>query len=112
MFNSGETVMKKKKEKEELPDYTVADMDLEGMPWNRRKPWSVSPSDRSGWEDIRSAEYGAGAGEERDGAEEPFSREETRGMIWGAMKAALLIGMIFVLAAFLFLLFCVFVWLR
>ncbi|MDD3795637.1 MAG: hypothetical protein PHE06_06665 [Lachnospiraceae bacterium] len=110
MFNSGETVMKKKKEKEELPDYTVADMDLEGMPWNRRRPWSVSPSDRSSRKDQCNAEYGAG--EERDGAEEPFSREETRGMIWGAMKAALLIGMIFVLAAFLFLLFCVFVWLR
>lgn len=31
------------KKKEELPDYTVAHMDLEGMPWNSRRPWQILP---------------------------------------------------------------------
>ena len=31
-----------KRKKEELPDYTVANMDVDGMPWNSRRPWQVN----------------------------------------------------------------------
>ena len=53
----------KKKLSDDLPDYTVADMNVDGMPWNTRRPWQ-------------------------------------------------LLGGVFVLAAFLFLLFCVNVWFK
>ena len=36
-----------KKQKEELPDYTVANMDVDGMPWNSRRPWQIFPGDPS-----------------------------------------------------------------
>ena len=36
-----------KKQKEELPDYTVANMDVDGMPWNSRRPWQILPGDPS-----------------------------------------------------------------
>ena len=36
-----------KKQKEELPDYTVANMDIDGMPWNSRRPWQILPGDPS-----------------------------------------------------------------
>ena len=36
-----------KRKKEELPDYTVAKMDVDGMPWNSRRPWQILPGDPS-----------------------------------------------------------------
>ena len=36
-----------KRKKEELPDYTVANMDVDGMPWNSRRPWQIFPGDPS-----------------------------------------------------------------
>ena len=36
-----------KRKKEELPDYTVANMDVDGMPWNSRRPWQILPGDPS-----------------------------------------------------------------
>ena len=51
-----------------------------------------------------------------DGEEEPpappFSKEERRAYVSGALKASLLIGGVFVVLGFLFILFCVKVWLR
>ena len=81
-----------KKKKEEPPDYTVANMDIEGMPWNTRGPRLSVPGDTP--------------------EKEPLTKEETRGMIWLALKAALAVGTVFAIAAFLFILFCLFVWLR
>ena len=46
------------------------------------------------------------------GQEQPFEKEERRALVWIALKAALLLGGVFVLAAFLFLLFCVNVWFK
>ena len=36
---------KKKRRQEELPDYTVAHMDVDGMPWNSKRPWQLLPGD-------------------------------------------------------------------
>ena len=36
-----------KKQKEELPDYTVANMDVDGMPWNSRRPWQILPGKKA-----------------------------------------------------------------
>ena len=41
----------------------------------------------------------------------PMTKEERRGIIWLSLKASLTVGLIFGGAAFLFILFCVFVWL-
>lgn len=81
-----------RKKKEELPDYTVANMDIEGMPWNTRQPRQKIPGDTM--------------------EKPPLTKEETRGMIWLALKAALAVAAVFAVAAFLFILFCLFVWLK
>ena len=66
---------------------TIADMNVDGMPWyapNRQDP-----------ENTEKVE---------------LTREEQRWMIGGALKAALLVGGIFGIVYFLFLLFCTKVW--
>ena len=73
-----------KKQKEELPDYTVANMDVE----------NEVPDDLSAFQNP------------------PMTKEERRGIIWLSLKASLTVGLIFGGAAFLFILFCVFVWLK
>lgn len=111
-----------KKKKEELPDYTVADMDLEGMPWNSRRPWQILPGDVGRRE--RKAKVFGGVSREKDSAgtndgmglsgiqdgQPPISGKERREMIGLALKAALLIGAVFAAAALLFILFCLYVW--
>ena len=42
----------------------------------------------------------------------PMTKEERIGIIWLSLKASLTVGLIFGSAAFLFILFCVFVWLK
>ena len=107
-----------KKKKEELPDYTVAKMDVDGMPWNSRRPWQILPGDPSKHRkefDVKVPEPGM----ESDMPDNlsafenpPMTKEERRGMIWLSLKASLTVGLIFGGAAFLFILFCVFVWLK
>ena len=106
-----------KKKKEELPDYTVADMDLDGMPWNTGKSWHAPMKIGKRKKNF----YGEHAGErEKDKTgtagewpgtqEEPVSPEARRYMVWQGLKEGLLIGLVFVGAAFLFILFCLYVW--
>ena len=84
-----------KRQKDELPDYTVANMDVDGMPWNTgRKKFSVQE------QELDTEE------------KEPLTKAETKAVIWLSLKAALVIGGVFIGAAALFLLFCVYVWLR
>ena len=42
--------------------------------------------------------------------QDELTKEERRSLVWLALKASLAVGGVFVLAAFLFLLFCVNVW--
>ncbi|MDO5135915.1 MAG: hypothetical protein Q4D55_07670 [Eubacteriales bacterium] len=100
------------KKKEELPDYTVADMDLEGMPWNTRRPWQILPGDPAKRRKKSHVEPSGEGNPFLMGEEEPLTGEERRGMVWMALKAALSIGAVFGLAGLLFILFCLYVWLR
>ena len=84
-----------KRQKEELPDYTVADMDVVWMPWNTGRKKFAMPDPALDTEE-----------------KEPLTKEETRAVIWLSLKAGLIVGAIFIGAAALFFLFCVYVWLR
>ncbi len=82
---------RKKKQYDDDDGRVIANMNVEGMPWflsdalKNRKP---SSSDELN----------------------DLTKEESRELVKGAVKAGLLIAGIFVLAAFLFILFCIYVW--
>lgn len=125
---------KKKQRQDDLPDYTVAHMDVDGMPWNSKRPWQILPGDPARESrKKRSLQYAEPAeadrlpeGEAHSGADDSddlhaflteqkqdeLTGEERRSLVWLALKASLAVGGVFVLAAFLFILFCVKVWLR
>ena len=67
----------------------IADMNVEGMPWHRPEA-----PDGEGGEPVQ------------------LSPAEARAAMWGALKAALLVAGVFILGAFLFILFCEHVWLK
>ena len=101
-----------KRKKEELPDYTVANMDVDGMPWNSRRPWQIFPGDPSRRRkefDVKVPEPGM-ENEVTDNLSAfqnpPMTKEERRGIIWLSLKASLTVGLIFGGAAFIFILFC------
>lgn len=83
----------------------IADMNIEGMPWH-----------------VKSfADRFRGAGNKPESAQNmhtgdrnmpPLSGRETWSLILNAVAAALLIGLIFLGAVLLFILFCVYVWFR
>ena len=103
-----------KRKKEELPDYTVADMNVEGMPWNSRRPWQILPGDPAKKKHPMTSKEML---EEQENPflmpdQEPISSGERRGMIWMALKAALFVALVFGAAALVFISFCVFVWLK
>ena len=88
-----------RRSKREYPDddgRTIVPMNVDGMPWYTR-----------GVDDPGAR--GSSAGES---AKPPMSREERRGYIWAAVKASLLIGSVFAVAFFLFILFCYFIWFK
>ncbi len=90
---SREKKKERKRPAEDDDGRTIADMNVDGMPWYTggvRDPFRTEDAPR----------------EDRP----PMSREERRGYIWAALKASLLIGAVFAAAYGLFLLFCRFVW--
>ena len=75
----------------------IANMNVDGMPWHirdgiKRREQQAKDPNRLDFSDL--------------------TEEETKEIVKGTMKAALLIGSIFMLGIGLFLLFCVFVWFR
>lgn len=72
----------------------IANMNVDGMPWYQR-------GDRPGW-----------WGQKRESASDfsDLTKEESREIIKGALKASLLIAGVFILAMLLFILFCLYVW--
>jgi len=81
--------------KEKIRDWddgsTIADMDVEGMPWvsrRIRKLPSLSTADPN------------------------LTRRETRKLIVNALAATLLLASVFAVAGLLFILFCLLVWLK
>ena len=81
---------KEKKPKFEDDGRTIANMNVEGMPW---------------YNPVRDKEKSSISNDF-----EGLSRKEKRAMMGGIMAAALLIGAIFIIGAFLFVLFCTKVW--
>lgn len=81
----------KKQEIEEDDGHVIANMNVEGMPWYRKEEkWH-----EKGKKDAK------------------YSKEETRYIIWGTLKAALLIAGAFIGGLFLFiLLLCIVGWIR
>jgi len=69
----------------------IANMNVDGMPWYLRDQKKTASSN-SGMEDL--------------------TKEETRAIIWGTVKAGLLIAGVFLLAALIFILFCIHVWFK
>ena len=81
------------KRRSELPGddgHSVANMNVEGMPWHTGQSAPTDDNPR----------------------EFPLDRRETRAFIWGALGAALLIAMVFIAGAAAFILFCTRVWFK
>lgn len=70
---------------------TIADMNVDGMPWYMRSRNGQTPADPSA---------------------EPMSREEARHYTWAAVKAGILIVLVFGAVFGLFIAFCDFLWFR
>ena len=84
--------MKKKREKFVDDGRTVANMNVEGMPWYDRKTEELKKMNASQ-------------------SELPtLDRKGRLALMWGGIAAGLLIGAVFAVVMFLFLLFCVKVW--
>lgn len=87
---------KKKKRAFEDDGRTIANMNVEGMPWyTEAKPLYEKPEYLQ-----RSSEL------------ENLNKHETFKLIMNSVLAALLVGGIFIGAAFLFIVFCVQVWFK
>ena len=69
---------------------TIANMNVEGMPWYHRTQSDLPESDPS--------------------QPSQMTKEELRIYTWAAVKAGLLIVLVFAVVFFLFLLFCDFIW--
>jgi hypothetical protein len=70
----------------------IASMNVDGMPWYQR-------SERF---DKHRREQASDFSD--------LTKEETREIVKGALKASLMIAGVFILAMFLFILFCLYVW--
>ena len=67
----------------------IANMNVDGMPWYLEAAHKKQEQSRSELE---------------------LTKEETKAVIWGAVKAGLLIAGVFVLGALIFILFCLHIW--
>ena len=76
----------------------IANMNVDGMPWSMR---DVMSRRKKSDEKLQSSQDFS-----------DLTKEETRELVKGAMKAGLLIGGVFLVGAFLFILFCLFIWVR
>lgn len=91
--------MRKNKKQKFIDDgRTIADMNLEGMPWYN--PVTAKRAGEEALTDEARSELAS------------LNGRETAAMIKGVMAAALLVGVIFIVVFFLFILFCKYVWLR
>jgi hypothetical protein len=91
---------KKKKKKFKDDGRSIANMNVEGMPWFSRRP-KDKKNDRK---TLKNDEQAA--------IDPPLTKKETRNLMISSVIAALVIGLIFLTAIFLFILFSLHVWLR
>jgi hypothetical protein len=84
--------MKKRKPYEDDDGRTIANMNVDGMPWFAENP----VSDTTGKESEHSE----------------LGRHGTIALIWGVLKAALLVTAVFAGGYLLFILFCTLIWFK
>lgn len=91
-----------KKKKKDFKDdgRSIANMNVEGMPWYARRP-KEKKNDRE-----------TSKRDEPVAIDPPLTKKETRNLMVSSVIAALVIGLIFLTAIFLFILFSLHVWLR
>ncbi len=87
---------RKKKEYDDDDGRVISPMNIDGMPWysGKRKLFGNKQPSEQNQSDIQ------------------LTPKETRAMLGGVFAAALLVAGVFALAALLFILFCVYVWLK
>ena len=83
---------RKKKVYDDDDGRVIANMNVDGMPWYMAEERRRKRQSESNFDDL--------------------SKKETRALVFGAMKAGLLITGVFMIGALIFILFCVFVWFR
>ena len=83
---------KKKKVYDDDDGRVIANMNIDGMPWYMDAERKAKRKSESNFDDL--------------------SKKETRALVFGVMKAGLLIAGAFLVAALIFILFCIFVWFR
>ena len=83
---------KQRKQYDDDDGRVIASMNVDGMPWYQRS----QRFDRNKLE--QASDFS------------DLTKEESREIVKGAMKAALLIAGVFILAMLLFILFCLYVW--
>lgn len=89
---------RKKKVYDDDDGRVISSMNVDGMPWY--------------WEDPTGRPDSQKREQKSPEDELQLTKKERRAMIGGVFAAALLIAGVFALAGFLFILFCVYVWLR
>ena len=82
--------MAKRKQYDDDDGRVIANMNVDGMPWY-----------------VEAAKK-----KETSSQELELTKEETRAVLWGTIKAGLLIASVFVVAALIFILFCIHIWFR
>jgi hypothetical protein len=90
----------KRKQYDDDDGRQIADMSFTHRTYIEKAEHGLKP------DQVRTSEQQAGE------ALSKLSRRETWGIIFGALKAGLLIGLIFVGGAALFILFCIYVWFK
>lgn len=88
---------KRKKTYDDDDGRVISNMNVDGMPWymNDRVRRRMNEDTSAGDQDFSD-----------------LTKEETRALIGGAVKAGLAVGSVFFVGFGLFILFCVFVWFR
>ena len=82
--------MAKRKKYDDDDGRVIANMNVDGMPWY-----------------VDAAKKKEVSSQELD-----LTKEESKAVLWGTVKAGLLIASVFVVAALIFILFCIHVWFR
>ena len=82
--------MAKRKKYDDDDGRVIANMNVDGMPWY-----------------VEAAKKKEASSQELD-----LTKEESKAVLWGTVKAGLLIASVFVVAALIFILFCIHVWFR
>lgn len=94
---------RKKKEYDDDDGRTIANMNVDGMPWYRNTERAPQTPDEQG-------ENGQNSGHSTEKI--TLSKKEGRAMMRGVLLAAFVAGAVFFGVIALFILFCIYVWFR